>query len=136
MLRTKKSVSKCSNTAKDTARGKNDPKEKVEIKDADVYAVNPRIHFNNDVHEEVQEFIKQISIDSQTEHDKDISNPKLLNVKKSKVRRLRNKSPSSDLLKSSRRASVAVIITTDYEPNNLSNMDYDRLKQVGHFLLS
>ena len=92
------------------------------------YAVNAKIHLNSEVPEEVQQFIKRISKEPKTKSE-NTSELNLLQVKKTKVKRLPN-SKSGDRVQSSRRPSVKVIITTDYEPNNLSNVDYDRLKQV------
>ena len=92
------------------------------------YAVNAKIHLNSEVPEEVQQFIKSISKEPKAKSESS-SELNLLKVKKTKVKRLPN-SKSGDNVLFSRRASVQVIITTDYEPNNLSNVDYDRLKQV------
>ena len=97
------------------------------------YAVIAKIHLNSEVPEEVQQFIKSISKEPKTKSES-TSELNLLQVKKTKVKRLPN-SKSGDKVQSSRRASVQVIITTDYEPNNLSNVDYDRLKQVRQMIL-
>ena len=103
-------------------------KENIQDSKEEEYAVNAEIHLNSDVPEEVQQFIKSISKEPKT-NSENLSELNLLGVKKRKVKRLPN-SKSGETVQSSRRASVQVIITTDYEPNNLSNVDYDRLKQV------
>ena len=137
MFRARKSsigVTKCAKNSRETQKGKMESKPTVEFPDTEdeVFAVNAKIHLNNDVHQEVQEFIKRITVKSNPV--KDQPDQKLLSVQKSKVKRLLNKSSSTDTLKPCRQAGVAVIITTDFEPNNLSTIDYDRLKQVMYII--
>ena len=96
--------------------------------------VNEKIHFNNDVPEQVQDFIKKIStLDCERSPPKSLVDENLLNVKDQRLSR-RVSLPCSDsddeLLSISRKPSVHVIVTADYSPNNLSNNDYDKLKQV------
>ena len=99
--------------------------------------VNEKIHFNNDVPGEVQDFIKKISTlesDSSPSRDQsDDQNVNLLEVKDQRLSR-RVSLPCSDsedeLVSVSRKPSIHVIVTADYSPNNLSNNDYDKLKQV------
>ena len=98
--------------------------------------VNEKIHFNNDVPGEVQDFIKKISTlesDSLPSGDKSVN---LLEVKDQRLSR-RVSLPCSDsedeLVSVSRKPSIHVIVTADYSPNNLSNNDYDKLKQVAKF---
>ena len=107
---------------------KSTSKKDIQESKYEEYPVNAKIHLNSDVPEEVQQFIKSISKEPKTKSES-LSELNLLGVKKTKVKRLPN-SKSGETVQSSRRASVQVIITTDYEPNNLSNVDYDRLKQV------
>ena len=95
--------------------------------------VNEKIHFNNDVPGEVQDFIKKIStLESDSPHSGD-QNVNLLEVKDQRLSR-RVSLPCSDsedeLVSVSRKPSIHVIVTADYSPNNLSNNDYDKLKQV------
>jgi hypothetical protein len=115
---------------------KNQSIYKVNIQDSkeEEYTVNAKIHLNSNVPEEVQQFIKSISKEPKTKSGIS-SELNLLGVRKPKVKGLPN-SKSGDKSKFSRRASVQVIITTDYEPNNLSNVDYDRLKQVRETIFS
>ena len=108
-------------------------KENIQDSKEEEYAVNAKIHLNSDVPEEVQQFIKSISKATRTKSESS-SDPKFLGVNKTKVKRLPNLK-SGETVQSSRKANVQVIITTDYEPNNLSNVDYDRLKQVRPMLL-
>jgi hypothetical protein len=102
--------------------------EDIQDSKEEEYALNAKIHLNNDVPEEVQQFIKSISKEPKTKSESS-SELNFLGLRKTKVKRLPN-SKSVETVQSNRRASVQVIITTDYEPNNLSNVDYDRLKQV------
>ena len=75
-------------TVKQTLKTKAEQKQrqltkenKQELKE-DVYTVNPKIHLNSDVPEEVQQFIKSISSDPQAHKENNISDVNLLGVKK------------------------------------------------------
>ena len=95
--------------------------------------VNSKIHFHQDVPEEVQAFIKRISSEPDDINKSHKSDPNLLDVKdKRQSRRVSLPCTESeeDLVDLSRKSSIPVIVTADYAPNNLSNKDYDKLKQV------
>ena len=85
--------------------------------------VNPRIHLHQDVPEEVQQFIKKISVEPRP-----AAVPDLLRVQTRKARKLPENKLSAEEINS---AEVTVIVTSEWEPNTLTNADYDRLKQVG-----
>ena len=97
--------------------------------------VNEKIHFNDDVPGEVQDFIKKIStLEPEISPLRDQpEDQNLLEVKDQRLSR-RVSLPCSDsedeLVSVSRKPSIHVIVTADYSPNNLSNNDYDKLKQV------
>lgn len=84
--------------------------------------VNSKIHFHQDVPEEVQAFIKRISSEPDDINKSQKSDPNLLDVKDKRHSR-RVSLPCTE-------SSIPVIVTADYAPNNLSNKDYDKLKQV------
>ena len=84
--------------------------------------VNPRIHLHQDVPEEVQQFIKKISVEPRP-----AAVPDLLRVQTRKARKLPENKLSAEEINS---AEVTVIVTSEWEPNTLTNNDYDRLKQV------
>ena len=95
--------------------------------------VNSKIHFHQDVPEEVQAFIKRISSEPDDINKSQKSDPNLLDVKDKRHSRrvsLPCTESEEDLVDISRKSSIPVIVTADYAPNNLSNRDYDKLKQV------
>lgn len=95
--------------------------------------VNSKIHFHQDVPEEVQAFIKRISSEPDDINKSLKSDPNLLDVKEKRQSRrvsLPCTESEEDLMDISRKSSIPVIVTADYSPNNLSNKDYDKLKQV------
>ena len=92
------------------------------------YLVNPNLHLNSDVPETVQDFIRSISRTGLTD-EKETSSKKMLEEKKRKGRRpCRRGSVAKEEI--DRKPSVEVIITGEYEPEKLSNREYDRLKKV------
>ena len=94
------------------------------------YLVNPNLHLNSDVPETVQDFIRSISRSGLTD-EKEPSSKKMLEEKKKKGRRpcsRRDSIPKEVAIE--RKSSVEVIITSEYEPDKLSNREYDRLKKV------
>ena len=95
--------------------------------------VNSKIHFHQDVPEEVQAFIKRISSEPADINKSPHSDPNLLDVKDKRQSRrvsLPCTEDEEDLVDLSRKSSIPVIVTADYSPNNLTNKDYDQLKQV------
>ena len=95
--------------------------------------VNSKIHFHQDVPEEVQAFIKRISSEPADINKSPHSDPNLLDVKDKRQSRrvsLPCTEDEEDLVDLSRKSSIPVIVTADYSPNNLTNKDYDKLKQV------
>ena len=114
------------------------------------YLVNPNLHLNSDVPESVQDFIRSISR-SGLSGDKKDSSSKTSSEEKSKKnvrgRRPCAKNPAPPEVDMRRKPSVEVInvstiitliiiiniqviITSEYEPDKLSNREYDRLKKV------
>ena len=92
------------------------------------YLVNPNLHLNSDVPENVQDFIRSISRTGLTDQN-ETSSKKMLEEKKRKGRRpCRRGSVAKEEIE--RKPSVEVIITGEYEPEKLSNREYDRLKKV------
>ena len=94
------------------------------------YLVNPNLHLNSDVPESVQDFIRSISRTGLTDQN-ETSSKKMLEEKKKKGRRpcsRRDSIPKEVAIE--RKSSVEVIITSEYEPDKLSNREYDRLKKV------
>ena len=112
--------------------------------------VNPNLHLNSDVPESVQDFIRSISRSGLSDDKKDPSS-KTSSEEKSKKnvrgRRPCAKNPSPPEVDMRRKPSVEVInvsttitliiiiniqviITSEYEPDKLSNREYDRLKKV------
>ena len=107
-------------------------KKEKEKKSCDKAQTN-KIHFHEDVPEEVQNFIKRISCQEPREHQDQDCDPNLLNIQDERLSRrmsLPISEPDDDIYPGSRKSSIPVIVTSDYAPNNLSNNDYDRLKQV------
>ena len=104
------------------------------LQESNGYTVNAKIHLTEDVPEEVQQFIKSISSDPKPDEEKNLSDMKLLGAKKRNTVKLPQNCSPPNSGQSSRRASVQVIVTTDFEPNKLSNVDYDRLKKVPYKL--
>ena len=107
-------------------------KKEKEKKSCDKAQTN-KIHFHEDVPEEVQNFIKRISCQEPREHQDQDSDSNLLNIQDERLSRrmsLPISEPDDDIYPGSRKSSIPVIVTSDYAPNNLSNNDYDRLKQV------
>ena len=101
--------------------------------------VNSKIHFHQDVPEEVQAFIKRISSEPADINKKPHSDPNLLDVKDKRQSRrvsLPCTEDEEDLVELSRKSSIPVIVTADYSPNNLTNKDYDKLKQVTNNFLA
>ena len=101
--------------------------------------VNSKIHFHQDVPEEVQAFIKRISSEPADINKKPHSDPNLLDVKDKRQSRrvsLPCTEDEEDLVELSRKSSIPVIVTADYSPNNLTNNDYDKLKQVTNNFLA
>ena len=91
--------------------------------------VNPNLHLNSDVPETVQDFIRSISRSGLTE-EKETSSKKMLEEKKKKGRRPCRRDSIPKEVEIERKPSVEVIITSEYEPEKLSNREYDRLKKV------
>ena len=113
--------------------------------------VNPNLHLNSDVPESVQDFIRSISRSGLSDDKKDPSS-KTSSEEKSKKnvrgRRPCAKNPAPPEVDMRRKPSVEVIIvsttiiliiiiinlqviiTSEYEPDKLSNREYDRLKKV------
>ena len=93
------------------------------------YLVNPNLHLNSDVPENVQDFIRSISRAGLTD-EKETSSKKMLEEKKKKGRRPCRRDSIPKEVEIERKPSVEVIITSEYEPDKLSNREYDRLKKV------
>ena len=93
------------------------------------YLVNPNLHLNSDVPENVQDFIRSISRTGLTDV-KETSSKKMLEEKKKKGRRPCRRDSIPKEVEIERKPSVEVIITSEYEPDKLSNREYDRLKKV------
>ena len=93
------------------------------------YLVNPNLHLNSDVPETVQDFIRSISRTGLTD-EKETSSKKMLEEKKKKGRRPCRRDSIPKEVEIERKPSVEVIITSEYEPEKLSNREYDRLKKV------
>ena len=93
------------------------------------YLVNPNLHLNSDVPETVQDFIRSISRSGLTD-EKEPSSKKMLEEKKKKGRRPCRRDSIPKEVEIERKPSVEVIITSEYEPEKLSNREYDRLKKV------
>ena len=94
--------------------------------------VNPNLHLNSDVPETVQDFIRSISRTELTD-EKETSSKKMLEDKKKKKGRRPCETRRDSIPKEvdiERKPSVEVIITSEYEPEKLSNKEYDRLKKV------
>ena len=105
--------------------------KELECECKEEYNINPNIHLNNDVPDNVKDFIRSISKDCSSVKSNTATDSKLLKVTKPNQKKLSQfKQSPQDLVKPSRKASVQVIITTDFAPDNLSNVDYDRLKKV------
>ena len=95
------------------------------------YLVNPNLHLNSDVPENVQDFIRSISRTGLTD-EKETSSKKMLEETKRKGRRPCRRDSIPKEVENERKSSVEVIITSEYEPDKLSNREYDRLKKVQH----
>ena len=98
-------------------------------------SINGKIHFHQDVPEEVQNFIKRISSEPPT-NPLPQPDPNLLDIKDDRLSRrmsLPVSGSDEELYPVSRKASIPVIVTADYAPNNLSNNDYDKLKSDTRF---
>ena len=93
------------------------------------YLVNPNLHLNSDVPENVQDFIRSISRTGLTD-EKETSSKKMIEEKKRKGRRPCRRDSIPKEVENERKSSVEVIITSEYEPDKLSNREYDRLKKV------
>ena len=96
------------------------------------YLVNPNLHLNSDVPETVQDFIRSISRTGLSD-EKETSSKKMLEEKKKKKGRRPCESRRESVSKEveiERKPSIEVIITSEYEPDKLSNREYDRLKKV------
>ena len=93
------------------------------------YLVNPNLHLNSDVPENVQDFIRSISRTEVTDA-KETSSTKMPEEGKKKGRRPCRRDSIPKEVEMERKASVEVIITSEYEPDKLSNREYDRLKKV------
>ena len=95
------------------------------------YFVNPNLHLNNEVPEEVQKFIRSIS---REEVIPNIPADKLLSVKQPVTRRLcRKTSTVSEVsVDVEQKSGVEVIVTSDelYQVEKLPNKVYDKLKKV------
>ena len=93
------------------------------------YLVNPNLHLNSDVPENVQDFIRSISRTEVT-GAKETSSTKMPEEGKKKGRRPCRRDSIPKEVEIERKASVEVIITSEYEPDKLSNREYDRLMKV------
>ena len=95
--------------------------------------VNGKIHFNPDVPEEVQAFIRRISSEPSDIHKDQRGDPNLLDVtdmRKSRRVSLPCIESEEDITDGSMKSSVSVIVTADYSPSNLTNSDYDKLRKA------
>ena len=118
--------------------------------------VNPNLHLNSDVPESVQDFIRSISRSGLSDDKKNPSSKTSYEEKSKKNVRGRRpcaKNPAPPEVDMRRKPSVEVIttsttilittfttiiiiinmqviITSEYEPDKLSNREYDRLKKV------
>ena len=125
--KTSGSVIKLKNYSKNSSSGKNgDSKHKNESAEISkrVEESEKLSHFHRDVPEQVQEFIKRISL-----HSEPTENKMERNVLSAPCES--HDDICSGLVWS--QSGVEVIVTTEFSPNNLSNSDYDKLKEDTRF---